>query len=78
MRKNVYVFQDAYLKLRQRKRRRTIGKRRDRNAVGILDETADGISGTFRHRVNQTEKKARHFPIPGTQTILNVFQKCVY
>ncbi len=50
-------FQDAYLKPRRRERRRTIGKRRDKNAVGTLDETADGISGTFTHQVNQTEGK---------------------
>lgn len=62
LRKNVYVFQDAYLKPKRRKRRRTIGKRRDRNAAGTLDETADGISGTFTHRVNQTEKKRKASP----------------
>lgn len=57
LRKNVSVLQDAYLKPRQRKRRRTVGKRRDRNAVRTLDETADGISGTFTHQVNQTGKR---------------------
>lgn len=25
--------------------------------VGTLDETADGISGTFTHQINQTEKE---------------------
>lgn len=71
LRKNFFVVQDAYLKLRQRKRRRTIGKWLDRNAVGTLD----GISGTFRRQVNQTGKEARHLSISCTQTIQNVFQK---
>lgn len=77
LRKNVYIFQVAYLKSSRRKRRRTIGKRRDRNVVGTLDETTNGISGKFRHYVNQTEKKGRHLPTSGTQTIQNVFQKYI-
>lgn len=66
LRKNVSVFQDAYLKLRQTKRRRTVGKRRVRNAVRTLDETEDGISGTFTHQANQT-KKVRLLLSSGTQ-----------
>lgn len=79
-RRNVYVFQYAYLKPRQRKRRRTIGKRRDRNAVGTLDETADIISGTFTHQVKQAEKKQGIF-LSQVRTIQNVclaFQKHAY
>lgn len=74
------VFQYAYHKPRQRKRRRTIGKRRDRNAVGTLDETADSVSGTFTHQVKQAEKKQGIF-LSQVQTIQNVclaFQKRAY
>lgn len=56
LRKNVYVFQDAYLKPRQWKKRRTVGKRRDGNVVRTPDETPDGISGTFTQQVVQTGK----------------------
>lgn len=77
LRKNVYVFQNAYLKPRRGKRRRRTGKRRDRNAVGMLDETADGISGTFRH-VNQIEgKKSRPCPyLRYTTNIKSVPEMC--
>lgn len=72
LRKNVSVFQDAYLKLRQTKRRRTVGKRRVRNAVRTLDETEDGISGTFTHQADQT-KKVRLLLSSGTQKKPNLY-----
>lgn len=72
LRKNVSVFQDAYLKLRQTKRRRTVGKRRVRNAVRTLDETEDGISGTFTNQANQTGK-VRQLLSSGTQKKPNLY-----
>lgn len=50
LRKNVCVFQNAYLKPKQRTTRKTVGNRRTGmwNVVRMLDETAEIISGCIQ------------------------------